>query len=65
MEKAKAIGVVLVIIGLIIILHHYILSRRIADINDMLHHEFFEAVFLTAGFTLLINACAKQRSEIE
>lgn len=60
MEKAKAIGVVLVVIGLIIIMHHYVISRRIADINDMLHREFFEAVFLTADLALLINTCAKQ-----
>jgi uncharacterized membrane protein YvbJ len=65
MEKRKAIGVALVIIGLIIVLHHYIFSRRIADINDMLHHEFFEAVFLTAGLTLLISTYAKQRSGTE
>jgi len=63
MKKTKAIGVSLIMIGLIIMLHHYIFSRRIADINDILHHEFFEAVFLTAGLTLLISAYAKQRSE--
>jgi hypothetical protein len=65
MEKTKAIGVALMIIGLIIMLHHYIFSRRIVDINDILHHEFFEAVFLTAGLTLLVSAYAKQRSETE
>jgi len=55
MEKAKVIGVTLIVIGLLIILHHYVLWQRIADSNDIMHHEFFEAVLLTAGITLLIS----------
>lgn len=63
MERAKVIGTALIIIGLLIILHHYILYQRIADTSDILHHEFFEAIFLTAGATLLIGSYAKQRSD--
>lgn len=55
MEKAEATSVALIIIGLLIILHHYILWQRIVDPSDVLHHESFEAVFITEGIALLIN----------
>ena len=55
MEKTEIIGIALITIGLFILLHHFILWQKIADPNDILHHEFFEAVFLTAGITLLIS----------
>jgi hypothetical protein len=64
MEKTETISITLIIIGLLIILHHYSISQRIVDLNDILHHEFFEVVFLTAGITLLIsNHYNKKRSE--
>ena len=63
MEKTRVAGIALIIIGLIFILHHYISWQRIADINDITNHEFLEAVFLTAGLTLLICTYAKQQSE--
>ena len=55
MKTSKIIGIALVLIGLAIILHHYLLWQKIADLKDILHHEFFEAIFLTAGITLLIS----------
>lgn len=55
MEKPKTIGVALILIGLFIMVHHYVLWRRIVDFEDILHHEFFEAIFLTAGIILLIS----------
>jgi hypothetical protein len=64
MEKVETISVTLIIIGLLILLHHCIFWRRIADLKDMLHHEFFEAILFTAGITLLIsNHHNKKRSE--
>jgi sulfur transfer protein SufE len=63
MEKTKLMGIAFIVIGLIMILHHYISVRRIADIRDIANHEFFEAIFLTAGGTLLISACKGRRSE--
>jgi len=64
MEKTETISITLIIIGLFILLHHYIISQRIADLKDILHHEFLEAIFLTAGMTLLIsNHYNKKRSE--
>ncbi|MCK4424538.1 hypothetical protein KAU93_02545 [Candidatus Bathyarchaeota archaeon] len=63
MEKTNLIGIAFIIIGFIMILHHYISCQRIADISDIANHEFFEAIFLTAGATLLICTCTRQRSE--
>jgi hypothetical protein len=64
MEKVETISVTLIIIGLLILLHHCIFWRRIVDLKDMLHHEFFEAILFTAGITLLIsNHYNKKRSE--
>jgi hypothetical protein len=64
MEKTETIGIALITTGLLILLHHYIFWQRIADLEDILHHEFFEAVLLTAGITLLIsNHYNKRRSE--
>lgn len=53
--KTKTIGIILILAGLLIILHHIIISGRLFDIGDMLHHEFFEAILLTAGITMLIT----------
>jgi len=64
MEKKQYIGIILVLTGLLIMLHHFIFWERIADLEDILHHEFFEAVLLTAGITLLIsNHFSKRRSK--
>mgnify|MGYP001043727838 FL=1 len=63
MEKTNLVAIAFIIIGLIMILHHYISCQRIVDINDIANHEFFEAIFLTAGATLLISTCTRQRSE--
>lgn len=64
MEKTETISITLIIIGLLIMLHHCIFWQRIADLKDILHHEFFEAIFLTSGITLLVsNHHNKKRSE--
>jgi len=55
MEKTETTSLAFIIAGLLILLHHCIFWQRIADLKDILHHEFFEAVFLTAGITLLIS----------
>jgi len=64
MNKTETFGVLLVILGILTVLHHICLWQRAFDIEDMLHHEFFEAILLTAGVTLLIsNHYSKKRSE--
>jgi uncharacterized membrane protein YidH (DUF202 family) len=61
MGKTEVIGAVLIAIGLLLVIHHIIFWQRPFDLADMLHHEFFEAIFFTAGITLLITAWSKRR----
>lgn len=54
--KTQKLGIVLILIGILIIIHHiYITGGRPFDPQDILNHEFFEAIFITAGLILLIN----------
>jgi uncharacterized membrane protein YidH (DUF202 family) len=62
MDKTKTFGILLIIIGTLIILHHVCTWQRLFDMEDILHHEFFEAIFFTAGMTLLISNYNKRRS---
>jgi formate-dependent nitrite reductase membrane component NrfD len=57
MEKTKGaiLGFVFVLLGLLMVLHHLLVSGRFFDLGDMLHHEFFEAILFTAGIVLLIT----------
>ena len=57
MEKTEVtiLGFVFVLLGLLIVVHHVIVSGRFFDIRDMLHHEFFEAILFTAGIVLLLT----------
>lgn len=63
MDKTEAIGAFLISVGFLLIIHHIIFWQRPFDLADMLHHEFFEAIFFTAGITLLIAAWSKKRRE--
>jgi len=51
--KLKILAAILVLCGLVILLHHVIVTGRLFDLRDILHHEFFEGVFITAGLVLL------------
>jgi predicted membrane protein len=62
MDRTETFGVLLIIIGTLMILHHVCLWQRLFDIEDILHHEFFEVIFITAGVTLLISNYNKRRS---
>jgi hypothetical protein len=42
-------------------LHHLTFSGRLFDLADILHHEFFEATFITAGIILLITSRINQK----
>ncbi|MFQ5999276.1 MAG: hypothetical protein ACE5J6_00725 [Candidatus Bathyarchaeia archaeon] len=55
-RKTRILGTILILAGLVILLHHLYVSGRLFDLEDILHHEFFEAIFLTAGLVLL--ACS-------
>ena len=62
MEKTnvRTVGFVFVLLGLLIVLHHLLVSGRFFDLGDVLH-EFFEAIFFTAGLVLLLTARPKQK----
>jgi hypothetical protein len=53
--KATMLGAILVFVGLLLVVHHLLICGRLFDIRDMLHHEFFEAILLTAGIVLLLT----------
>jgi len=57
MEKNEGaiLGFVFVMLGLLIVVHHILVSGRLFDLRDMLHHEFFEAILFTAGIVLLLT----------
>jgi len=52
--KQRILAIGLILLGILIILHHLYLTGRIVDLNDILHHEFFEGVFFTTGLVLLL-----------
>jgi hypothetical protein len=54
--KTKTFGIIFILLGLLLILHHVIITGRPFDIEDIFHHEFFEAILFTAGITMLITA---------
>jgi hypothetical protein len=59
--NARTLGFVFVLVGLVILLHHLLISGRFFDLGDILHHEFFEAIFFTVGLVLLLTARPKQK----
>jgi hypothetical protein len=52
-DVKAVVGLVFVIVGLLIVIHHFLICGRLFDLKDILHHEFFWAVAFTAGLTLL------------
>jgi hypothetical protein len=54
MDKMETVSTFLIALGALLVIHHVIFWQRPFDVSDMLHHEFFEAIFFTAGITLLI-----------
>ena len=57
MQKINRViaGAVLVLLGMLGVLHHLLTSGRLFNLSDILHHEFFEAIFFTAGIVLLVT----------
>jgi hypothetical protein len=59
--NARTLGFGFILVSLLILLHHLLVSGRLFDLGDILHHEFFEAIFFTAGLVLLLTARPKQK----
>jgi len=52
----RTLGFVFMLMGLLMLVHHVLICGRIFDLADILHHEFFEAIFFTAGLVLLLTS---------
>ena len=63
MDKADILGFFLIALGVFLVIHHMVFWQRPFDVNDVMHHEFFEAIFFTAGLTLLIATRSKKAGE--
>ena len=58
---SRILGFVLVLLGFLGVIHHLLVSGRLYDLGDMLHHEFFEAIFFTAGIVLLLTTLFNEK----
>ena len=52
--ETRILGFTFVLAGVLMVIHHVIISGRLFDICDILHHEFFEGIAFTAGILLLL-----------
>jgi len=60
-KQSGTLGILLVFSGLLIVFHHLFFTGRFFDLKDILHHEFFEAIFFTAGLVLLLTSWFHQK----
>jgi hypothetical protein len=60
-KTARILGFVLVLVGLLIVVHHVMICGRLFDVGDMIHHEFFEAIFFTAGIVFIFTSLTKDK----
>ncbi|MEM2202539.1 MAG: hypothetical protein QW595_02770 [Candidatus Bathyarchaeia archaeon] len=54
MDKMYVLSFFLITLGASLVVHHLIFWQRPFDLTDVMHHEFFEAIFFTTGITLLV-----------
>jgi hypothetical protein len=60
-DARAVVGLGFVLVGLLIVIHHFLICGRLFDLRDVLHHEFFWAIFFTAGLTLLAVSVFDQK----
>jgi len=60
-KQNRTLGILLVFSGLLIVFHHLFFIGRFFDLKDILHHEFFEAIFFTAGLVLLLTSLSHRK----
>jgi hypothetical protein len=58
-KKTVWMGIGCLIMALAISLHHFVISGKLFDLDDMLHHEFFLALFLGAGVGIIVQTILK------
>jgi len=54
-QTTRILGATFVLAGILMLIHHVIVSGKLFDLWDILHHEFFEAVAFTAGIVLIVT----------
>lgn len=58
--KHRILGSIFLLLGLLMLFHHFYITGRFFDLADILNHEFFEAILFTAGIVLLVSSfCAR------
>ena len=60
-DARAVVGLGFVLVGLLIVIHHFLICGRLFDLRDVLHHEFFWAIFFTVGLTLLAVSVFDQK----
>ena len=58
MKKTESliVGSACVLLAVLGVVHQFLITGKLFDLRDILHHEFFEAIFFTAGIVLLLTA---------
>lgn len=59
-KQGKTLGILLIFLGLLTVFHHLFFTGRFFDLEDILHHEFLEAILFTAGVALLVSRSNKE-----
>jgi len=56
MDSKKIVVIIICfLIFIAITVHHFIVCGRLFDLSDMLHHEFFSAIFLALGIGIILG----------
>ncbi len=53
--ETRILGATFILAGILMVIHHVIVSGRLFDLWDILHHEFFEGIAFTAGIVLILT----------
>jgi len=56
MKNRGIVGVILILLGFLLVLHHLLSYERFFDLQDIFNHEFFEAILFTAGLVILASS---------
>ena len=54
--EGRILSAMFLAIGVLGLFHHVQITGRLYDLRDILNHEFFEAIFITAGIVLLVSS---------
>ncbi len=61
MKGNNLASLISITLGILILVHHLIITSRLIDVRDILHHEFFAGVFIAFGIgAFLFRAKSEQ-----